>query len=124
VKIVLRESTPKQIGLLKKLMGDRWEERLKYIPSWKASKLIDSELRKKPKTGATYMVVASLAEAYGEEDDVREYSSFYDAKKELDWIVDDIQCRGLRIVKVTDVCWEVYGTRSNKLIGTVYIKKK
>lgn len=116
------EGTPKQNAFLKKLMGDRWDDKYSELSVPETSKMIDKELANSNNAGTKYEVV--------EFDQVHECNSFYEAKKKFSEVMDELAEVGyfndpyLRMAKVSDICWKVYARNGYRCLGSVFIRKK
>ena len=126
VRNILNEmGTPKQNDFLKKLMGDRWNDKFADLPVPETSKMIDQELANSGKPQKEYEVV----ELMGSKPNIYPCKSFYEAKKKLSEIIDDYfnsgwSCVGdVRLVRDSDICWLAVG-RNMGVCGRIYIRKK
>ena len=134
VKKVIRENseiegTDKQNALLRKLLGDRWKDEYEKLSVQDSSAMIEKELANANPNAQKYEVVDNM----GNEPEIIVCNSLYQAKKTLEKIADEYFHEGgigrpdsdLRLVKVSDICYKVFGRYSRyKCLGSIFIRKQ
>jgi hypothetical protein len=123
------EGTDKQNALLRKLLGDRWRDEYENLSVQDASSMIEKELANANPNAQKYEVVDNM----GDKPEIIVCNSFFQAKKTLEKIAYEYHDEGgfgrpdsdIQLVKVSDICYKVYGRYSRyKSLGSIFIRKQ